>query len=143
PRSLDASVRARYRAFVRDQSRASRPHPLAIWPTLRGAVGWAAAFGFAAVVAYGGVLLLLPGQASRIDRHITTQPTVASRTALPVIKAKVALPRPAPKRRRSSTAARQKSEPTWVPGQDNGLPTRFQSLMYCDPLSCSGAMDVI
>lgn len=27
--------------------------------------------------------------------------------------------------------------------QDNPLPTGFQSLMYCDQLSCAGAMDVI
>ena len=143
PASLDAWVRARYRALVRDQSRASRAHPLPSWPPLRGALGWALAFGFAAVVACGGVLLLFSRQASRIDRHITKQPTIASRTALPVSKEEVARAGPTPKRRRSTTASRQKSGPTWVTGQDDELPTRFQSLMYCDPFSCSGAMDVI
>lgn len=141
PASLDASVRAGYRAFLREQPRASRPHPLLIWRPLREALGWAAAFGFAAAVAYGGVLLLLPRRASRID--LTPQPAVASRTALPVSREKVALPGPTPKRPRSIIASRQKSQPAWVTGQDNGLPTRFQSLMYCDPFSCSGAMDVI
>ena len=143
PRSLDASVRAGYRAFIRDRSRASGRDPLAIWPALRGALGWAGAFGFAAVVAYGGVLLLLPRQASRIGRPVTTEPRVASQTTLPVNKENVAIPGPTPKRRRSITASRQKSEPTRVSRQDNGLPTRFQSLMYCDSFSCSGAMDVI
>ena len=143
PQSLDASMRARYRAFIRDPSRAFQPQRVAIWAPLRGALGWAAAFGFAAVVAYGGVLLLLPPQASRIDRHVTNHPKVASRTAFPVSKENVALPGPTPKRRRSTTASRQKSAPTRVTAQDDGLPTRFQSLMYCDPFSCSGAMDVI
>jgi hypothetical protein len=143
PASLDASVRARYRAFVRDQSRASRAHPLPVWAPLRGALRCALAFGFAAVVAYGGVLLLFPRQASRIERHITKQPTIASRTALPVSKEKVVRPGPTPKRRRSIAASRQKSGPPWVTGQDAELPTSFQSLMYCDPFSCSGAMDVI
>ena len=142
PRSLDASVRARYRAFIRDQSRASQPQRATIWAPLRGAFGWAGAFGFAALVAYGGVLLLLPPQASRIDRHVTTQPRVAARTALPT-KENVALAGPTPKRRRSTTASQQKSAPTRVSAQDDELPTRFQSLMYCDPFSCSGAMDVI
>src|SRR5262249_47443400 len=100
------------------------------------------AFGFAAVVAYGGMLLLLPRQ-STIDRHVTKQPTAASRTAFPVSREKAALPGPTPKRRRSITASRPKNQPTWVAGQDNELPTRFQSLVYCDPFSCSGAMDVI
>ena len=141
--SLDASVLARYRAFLRERASVSGPHPSATVGDLRGALGWARALAFAAVVAYGGVLLLVARQASRIDRHTTKQATVASRIALPVNKEKVALRAPIPQQDRSTAASRQKSRPIRVTSPDNGLPARFQGLMYCDPFSCSGAMDVI
>jgi hypothetical protein len=40
-------------------------------------------------------------------------------------------------------SAKHTKRPTAVPEQDSSVPIRFQSLMYCDPISCPGTMDVI
>jgi hypothetical protein len=45
--------------------------------------------------------------------------------------------------RRQSPTHRSSHGESAVPVMSNSLPTEFQSLMYCDQLSCAGTMDVI
>jgi hypothetical protein len=45
--------------------------------------------------------------------------------------------------RRPSPTHRTRRRETGVPVMSNSLPSGFQSLMYCDQLSCAGTMDVI
>jgi hypothetical protein len=45
--------------------------------------------------------------------------------------------------RRQSPTHRARRRETGAPVMSNSLPSGFQSLMYCDQLSCAGTMDVI
>ena len=142
PTSLDASVRAKYRAYVSQQSRSSGSHSLGMWAVNVGATArCVAAVVFATAMVLGGVLLLhVPRQGNPIDRHLTPQhPTVAGATEPPAkndtVVAKKAAPNPA-----ITASAQHKGR---LAGHNDESPIEFQSLMYCDPISCSGAMDVI
>lgn len=149
PAALDGAVLEDYRRLLSGQHRSAVPAPWTTPASLRGALSWAAAVGFACVVAYGGILLLLPPPlghvaprghvAARVGEH---QPAVAAQAAGNVRPA-IALRPPSREIKPASASARQSKRAISVAQQDTSLPTRFQSLMYCDPFSCPGAMDVI
>ena len=142
--SLDGAVIASYRHYMSERLSSAVSIPLRLHISSRAALGWAAAVAFAVVVAYGGMLLFVPRQHGWPYRRVTAvQPTV-SQAPLTVGKEMTRPPRlarKAPKPRGASI--KSKNQPISVAEQNNSLPTRFQSLMYCDQISCPSAMDVI
>ena len=110
----------------------------------RGALGWAAAVGFTVVVVYGGMLLSIPRQHVWVDRQVTARqpmspqvPTTANTETAMAQK----ITRKAPKSLAGSV--KRENDAASLAKRDNSFPTRFQSLMYCDQISCPGAMEVI
>jgi hypothetical protein len=139
--SLDAAVLRNYRRYL-----AARP--LATdggrWRVpLERALPWAAALAFAAVVAYGAIVFLLPHSPSgwANGKHRTP----AGRTPVPVLADKPVSP-PIPIAKAPSLPLRASSQGENIaaaaPGEDS-FPRAFHSLVYCDQISCPGAMEVI
>jgi hypothetical protein len=143
PASLDNAVLANHRSFVLEQSRLAKSTPLARRINPRAAFGWAAAVAFVVVVAYGGMLLFI-GQHVWVDRQGTVRQPMAPQaqgTATKGTAPAQIVTRKAPK---SYGDSGKRANNRALPADgDNSFPTRFQSLMYCDQISCSGAMDVI
>ena len=143
PASLDNAVVADYRSFVLEQSRLAKSTPLEHSINPRAALGWAASVAFAIIVAYGGMLLFI-GQHVRVDRQGTVRQPVApqaQKTAnketarAQIITRKAAKSYGGSGKRANNRALRAEG--------DSSFPARFQSLMYCDQISCPGAMEVI
>lgn len=145
PACVDRAVLAKFRAYVAGESRARVPVSLRARINLREAVGMAVALTFAAIVAYGAMLLFFPAQRSWMDRSPTPrQPIGAPQTMATVSKPIAAERQPARKQPKSfAPAARHRNYSASVSGQDGSVPTRFQTLMYCDPISCPGTMEII
>jgi hypothetical protein len=147
PGSLDASVLAKYRTYISDiseQSRSAVVISLGNQMILRGAFSWVAAVTFAVIVAYGTIFLLIPRQRSAARWTLTERQPVVS---APVLNIKTEIPnrrQPVRKRPKSIAASAEHSDavPSATPVA-NSFPSRFRSLMYCDQLSCPGAMEVI
>jgi hypothetical protein len=99
---------------------------------------------FAMVVAYGGMRLFIPPPHVWVDRQGTAQqPMVppAQRTEnKETARARKITPK-APKSHGDS--GKRTNNPALLAEGDKSFPTRFQSLMYCDQISCPGAMEVI
>jgi len=142
PPSLDSAVLANYRRYLAER-------PAAIdhgrWRVrLENALPWAAALAFAAVVAYGAIVFFVPhsstGWANGKDR---TPP--AGQARVPVLaKKQVSPPTPITKARRLSRRARSHGENIEAAAHGNdSFPRAFRSLVYCDQISCPGAMEVI
>ena len=144
PDSLDNTVVTNYRSFVLEQSRLAKSTPLSCRINPRIALGWAAAVAFAVAVAYGAMLLFIPGQHAWVDRQDTVrQPMVApvqGTADKEAARARIAT-RKALKSRGGS--AKHANHLVLLAEKDKSPPIRFQSLMYCDQISCPGAMEVI
>ncbi|HWY02546.1 MAG TPA: hypothetical protein VNX60_02665 [Candidatus Acidoferrum sp.] len=144
PASLDNAVLANYRSFVFDQSRLAKSTPLARRINPRAALGWAAAVAFALVVAYGGALLVIPRQHVEVRRQYTVRQSTAPQAQATANKETAPaqiVTRKAPKPYGDSG---KRANNRALPAEgDYSFPTRFQSLMYCDQISCSDTMDVI
>ncbi len=144
PASLDNAVVANYRSFVLERSWLVKSTPVTRRINPRGALGWAAAVAFAVVVAYGGMLLFIPRPRVWEDRQGTAlQPMVpqAQRIANKETARAQKITRKAPKSLAGSV--KRENDAASLAKRDNSFPTRFQSLMYCDQISCPGAMEVI
>ena len=148
--SLDASVLSRYRTYISERPRPAVSLGLPRRISLRGGVRWAAAVAFAVVVAYGAILLFSPGRRNDAHQRSAEQlPAVTPQTTTTVNKVMAGVQKAVRTKPKSVAAARHaKAEnsagiPPTAAQQDNSTATRFQSLMYCDPLSCPGAMEVI
>jgi hypothetical protein len=141
--SLDNTVVADYRSFVLEQSRLAKSTPLAHRINPRAALGWAASVAFATMVAYGGMLLFI-GQHVWVDRRGTVRQPVATQAQKTAnqetVRAQI-VTRKAAKFYGSSGKRTNHRAP--LAEEDSSFPTRFQSLMYCDPISCPGALEVI
>jgi hypothetical protein len=142
PASVDVTVVSNYRGYLSE-----RPHPTALGPkkhpiNIGGALGLAAAVMFAIIVAYSGMLLFTP----RLDlvgrqgmMHQLTMPPPSNATKKETTRA--------PIRREDSKSHSHSVKPAddavSIAEAENSFPTRFRGLMYCDQLSCPGAMEVI
>jgi hypothetical protein len=144
PASLDASVLARYRTYVAERSR-PMVAPVESRIGILGALGWAAAVAFAVVVAYGSISLFIPGPSDRVQRTSPEpRPVVAPQPAASADRSMPAAREPVRRKPTSTPVLAKRTRPATPGAQpDNTFPARFQSLMYCDQLSCSGALDVI
>jgi len=142
PSSLDDAVLANYRKAMLVRSSSGKSTSLMRRIDLRTALGWASAVAFAAVVAGAALLLFDPQQQipqQQANQEIVAhQPRIfpAQRTDEPHKSS-----RKAPKSRRNSD--RHSNDPELSAEQNALLPTEFESLMYCDQISCPGALEVI
>ena len=143
PACMDNAVVANYRSFVFEQSRLAKSTPLARRVNPRAALGWAAVVAFALVVAYGRALLLIPRRHVEVSRQYAVRQPIAlaqATTNRETTRAQI-VTRKAPK---SHGDSGKRANNRALPAEgDNPFPIRFQSLMYCDQISCPGAMDVI
>ncbi len=142
--TLDESILSGYRARLQ---RASAEATSLKKQTPLSTLVWRAAI--AAVLLVGAILLFGNRKATSPPpiAKVQTQPAVAasarsvSQAGNEAPKAVAAKMKPAPRARRKASAPT-----TEVPSAEAaslGLPSDFRNLMYCDQLSCSGAMDVI
>ena len=139
PESLDVAVLARYRRFRAEGEAMSGAQVRKAYGPLR--------FGWAAVAA----LVLI---ASAIALYSTRKParTVAAPPAPPSSRAAAVMPRKAaarpqilPARRRVWPVRKRLARSAVSPPTRRLAPSPddFRGLMYCDPLSCDGGMDMI
>jgi hypothetical protein len=143
PASLDASVLAQYHTYVSERPRSVA----AVLPAGRtgvlGAFRWAAAIAFA-VIAAGVLLLFVSGQHSRMDRVSIQERAVMVPSSVPSVNNRAAALEPVRKKANSIVkSARHASPAIPVTLPENWSSSGFRGLMYCDQLSCPGAMDVI
>jgi len=143
PTSLDASVLADYRTYISERPRSTTGVPGVGGTGLLGLFHWPEAVAFA-VIAVGAVLLFISGQRSSVDRVSIEGRSVMA--PLPVARANSRPAAPEPVRIKPNSIAR--SAKRAIPAVPVALPENwsslgFQGLMYCDQLSCPGAMDVI
>jgi len=145
PASVDSAVLAKYRGYQAERSRSALSVPLMGRISLRGVLTWAAAVSFAVIVAYGGVVLFIPSQSGSVNPHRgEQQPMVVPKSGTAVNQEMAGSQKPARNIAKSARASAKRTRHLApVAAQDPWLPTRFQSLMYCDQLSCPGAMDVL
>ena len=144
PASLDSAVLTNYRKYVSGQLSCVGPVLLGRRRALA-TLGWAAV-AFAVMVAYAGMVLFLPGERLPAwnDRQRVAQAPKLSQTPTTANGALAPAQRLAPKAPKSRLRpVRRTSESAAVVAQDQPLPTGFRSLMYCDELTCAGAMEVI
>jgi hypothetical protein len=139
---LDDAVLANYRSSVLERSSRAKATSLIRRIDLRTALGWAAAVAFAAVVAGAGILLFDPQQP--IPQQQASQEIVARQPAILPAQRTDGLHRPSPKTPKSRRSSnRGRNNPELAAEQNALLPTEFESLMYCDQISCPGALEVI
>ena len=144
PASLDNAVGANYRSFVLERSCLAKSTPLTrrIYP--RAALGWAAAMAFAVVVAYGGMRLFIPHPHVWVNRQGTAQQPMVPPAQRTENKETARAHKITPKAPKShGDSGKRTNNPALLAEGDKSFPTRFQSLMYCDQISCPGAMEVI
>jgi len=147
PSSLDDCVVAKYRSNKLERLSATNSPSARRHLDLRASLAWAAAVTFAAIVAGVGMFLFTPNQQ-------TPQPPPAheigahQHAILPEERTDVkASLRPHSFHRKtpnsSGSSRRRASNPELVGEQSSSLPTSFEGLMYCDQISCPGALEVI
>jgi hypothetical protein len=143
--SVDSSVLARYRDYLSERSHSSMPVPLTRQIHLREALGFGLALAFAVVVAYGAMHLLIPPRRNWVDRKAAArQPMVAPQTPAIADKQSAVAQKSISAQPKSIVAStKHRKRPTALAEQDSSVPIKFQSLMYCDPISCPGTMDII
>jgi hypothetical protein len=150
PDSLDQAVLAGYRRYPWKHSHMAVPVRLRILLKVRESLAWTTAVAFAFVVAYGGMLLFSPRQRGWLDRQVEERQPIAASFATTARSKETeqreitAAKEPVPKKRDHIVAsARHADYPISTIEPDDAFQASFKSLMYCDQLSCSGAMDVI
>jgi hypothetical protein len=136
---LDATVLVNYRRQITEQpapQSVAERHGFAL-------VGWSA---IAAAVALAALLLLgSPQTTNRSNATSLAQQTAVSRPLTPIRPANrqaSASTAPYAKRTRPHILHHQRSLPRVV-SAETPVAQDFRSLMYCDPFSCGGAMQVI
>ena len=142
--SLDRAVLVNYRRYMAERLHSARSAPFASGTSLRRAWGWAAIFALAIVGVYTGMLALMPPGQRRVDRNVHERPLVVDNQMAAKVKKTAVAQKPAPNgMKRTAASSEKRGHPALSAEQNTRFPTRFQSLMYCDQLSCPGAMDVI
>jgi hypothetical protein len=132
PASLDEVVLSNYRDYI---AKSGAP---TISPSRRRRVAllcWAAA---AAALILLSATLLLERRTPIITAHPQSSPVIA-----PVAEASPNAVAEVPRQIKRKAPQRARPETTAAASVPGSLPVGFRSLMYCDELSCGGAMDVI
>jgi len=137
PPSLDETILANYRSQIAER------RPLARTTSRRRFVilGWSAAAAAAAIVLVAALLMF---NGRRTTATVAPpEPAPAVTAPQPIASTPPAVkPQARPQKRSPPQRRPQPSEPSNLV-LTGALPPDFRSLMYCDELSCSGAMQVI
>ena len=142
PASVDAAVEGNYRRYLAEP-------PVAIdrpgWRVgFEDALPWAAALAFAAMVGYAAILFFMPhssaGRANGKDRTPGRQTPVAVRAETQVPPRVPPIGKAQERARRAPNVGKEIEA---AAPRDDSLPRAFQSLVYCDQISCPGALEVI
>jgi hypothetical protein len=147
PSSLDDRVVAKYRSHMLERLSASNSLSARRHLDLRTSLAWAAAVTFATIVAGVGMFVFGPNQqiqqpppAHEIEARQQTTPAGDS-TGDKASLGPHSLHRQTLSSNGSSRRRAKDSE--LVAQQSSPLPTSFEGLMYCDQISCPGALEVI
>lgn len=141
--ALDATVLANFR---RSAERISAAKPVAAVRPLSVTSAWLWRGAVAAIVLLAALSLALRSHAPKHQAQIA-QPPAPSQTAQPEatthMAQNVTAPKAAPRPKRH-TKPQQVAAVSEAPAiARDSFPPGFTSLMYCDPLSCNGPMDII
>ena len=139
--SLDGAVIAAYRRFLSGDEPPAVAAPSSIPTSLRGALAWAAALTFACVVSYVGMLLFSPRPYGYRPPLATRRPPATMPRARDINAAVESAGQSSRAIKPLAHSARARKPLPSAP--DTASRAAFQSLMYCDPISCPGEMDVI
>jgi hypothetical protein len=143
PDAIDAAVLVAYRTQRTKPTRSSAPLSLGNWDW-RAAFRWAAAVTLAAIVSYAAILVFIPRRRAPKPATLTEAPLGGAQIPVPASKGVAPVKGPSRNKPKSAQASVKSKKPTSAIAEaDESFPTRFQGLMYCDPLSCPGAMEVI
>ena len=141
PASLDHAVAEGYRRHLSGQQRS--PVLLSSRISRHRSSAWAVAVSFTVIAVL--VAVLFSSRGHQITRHRgEVRPMVVPQSMANVKIETAAVEESARNITRLSAASAKHRRHTATIAQGNSpFPTSFQSLMYCDQLSCPGAMDVI
>ena len=140
PASVDRAVAQGYRRHISGQQRSSVLLTRRISPHASSA--WAVAISFAIIAVFAAVLFFLSRH--EITGHrVETPPMVVPQSEANVKSEIAEVEKPIRKITRSPAAAVKHRRRAATTQEDSPVPTRFQSLMYCDQLSCPDALDII
>jgi hypothetical protein len=142
PAALDRAVIRKYREFVAEQQAKSRPATVGKRMRLVSLLAWAAAVAAAVVVAQEEMTLFFPGNNGAIgEQPPAAQTTNPPPVANPATSTRVMGEKSPPKQ----LVARTHAYPPAVASrrEPDLFSPAFRSLLYCDAISCGGAMDVI
>lgn len=132
PEALDAAVLAAYRRFMAEREAMSRAQVRKAYFPLR--LRWGAV---AALVLIASAIAFY--STGKPTRTMAAPPAPSSKAAAVMPQKAAAHPQIRPVRRTVSPAPRVPPSTRTVAS----IPDDFRSLMYCDPLSCDGVMDMI
>ncbi len=135
PASLDAVVLADYRRHVRDYESVARSTP---WRRRFIILSWSAAATALVVVA----ALVFFSERRAVIPGVRTHAQDLSAGSRAVTANKTAVHPQLPNARTSHPARRERQAPV-IAAMESPASAGFRSLMYCDELSCGGAMEVI
>ena len=142
PSSLDDTVLANYRSSVLGRSSRVKSASLIGRIDLKSALGWAAAVAFAVVVAGAAILLFAPQP--QIPQQQATQEIAARQPTIFPPQRTVGAHKASRKTPKSHVSLTGRGNNLEIVAERNAfLPTQFESLMYCDRISCPGALEVI
>jgi len=136
--ALDAIVLANYRKQVlgpRASADSGRKPKSALRPSIRWAFGLAAAMALVAI-------LLWPRKQSGVVVQPETMAPVVSSTRLDPAAQNIPVPQ-RPRGEKGKTVPKRAQAAVSSASIADSSPEGFRSLMYCDELSCGGAMDVV
>ena len=143
PATLDQNVLHAYRQHLHASRNIARPkNPVRRTSNLV----WRAAI--AALLLVGAMILFGSRKAASPPVAANVEPPHIAPATRPESKTKSESPQPIATKKVATTRVRQrttvaKAEDDSLEAANNDLPPDFRNLMYCDQLSCSGAMEVI
>jgi hypothetical protein len=143
PGSLDRAVLANYRHYVAQRKAATR------WASLRNrfrpvsVLAWAAALAASILIAQEGIVLFFPANTAIVSPQIAARPA-ASPPPSPItgVTSEVATEKK-PEKEQAFSSRREGRVKTSSIREPDALSPAFHSLLYCDPLSCEGTMEII
>lgn len=143
PASLDRTVVSNYRHYISQRKattqgtrRTKRLRPLSV-------LGWAAALAASVLIAREEMVLLFPGNSAMVSSRLDSRPTASPPQSPSMrITTQNAMEN---KPQKEQTVASVRKRPLKTPSrrQPDLFSPVFASLLYCDPLSCDGAMEIV
>ena len=143
PASLDQAVLANYRHYIAQRKAATR------WAGLRNrfrpvsVLAWATALAASVLIAREEMVLLFPANTAIVSPRLDARPAASpASSSIAGVTRQVAIEKNRGKEQTFSSRRERRLKTSWVRGPD-ALSPAFSGLLYCDPLSCEGAMEII